>query len=162
MKNRSRIVRLLAVIMIAATPVIASATDTLDNYSISCSGISYTVTTDDVDAYEMHHHIYDVANNNYDIIDNTPDHYVDVSGAGTYSIDITFEYQLSPGSVILIDTFHMHGGDEGYNELLSGEYTCQAVSTSTVPTMSVYGLMLTILGLLLVGTRRLRMSVKRD
>ena len=46
--------------------------------------------------------------------------------------------------------------------LLSGEYPCEVVDPVAVPTMSVYGLMLAILGLLLVGTRRLLMSVKRD
>ena len=33
---------------------------------------------------------------------------------------------------------------------------------TAVPTMSIYGLMLTTLGLLLVATRRLRQSGKRD
>jgi hypothetical protein len=52
--------------------------------------------------------------------------------------------------------------DDGSTGINYGDIPASPRAATTVPTMSLYGLMLTTLGLLLLGSRHLRRVRKRD
>lgn len=100
----------------------AQAIDTLISFTVGCSGFTYTFSTTDETTFEAHHHINDVAND-YDLTEGGPYHYMPVSGAGTHTLYVPYEYTLPQGSLVFVSELHLHGqGNHPY--LLDDTFPC--------------------------------------
>ena len=92
--------------------------------SVTCSAVTVSFTTTDPDVYELHSHAYDPSNN--ELIANTDNHYIALSGAGTYTFTIPFSTPQPDGTVIEINEIHLHssGGPDDYAIVAYGYYPC--------------------------------------
>ena len=125
--NVQRLALLPVLLFIAAftflvtSPTPARAATTLDAITVGCSSVTFTFTTTDAGAYELHSHVYS-AGYSEDLVGSTSNHYVALSGAGTYTFTFDYSTPQPAGSEILFDEIHIHG-DDG-DTVVNGTYIC--------------------------------------